>query len=241
EYFKAIAVLKDAVKLDPGHAVALNNMGVAFFYAENPGKARELLDEAARLDPAYPDPLYNLGLVHRETGGDDDAVRYWAAYLEHDPHGAWADRARAALGQGGEPAGGEPTGAGPVGDVFESLLGLEVGLWEDEVPGDWEIRQRRSYPLGEYSYVVTRYRNGVMTVSYDEEILLAAAGQGFEGTSAAGIAPGSSGEELLDAYGSPGRRLVSTGGESWIYPGRGITFLLGDGVVRSWVLYFEEL
>jgi tetratricopeptide (TPR) repeat protein len=241
EYFKAIAVLKDAAELDTGSSTTLNNMGVAFFYAGNPGKARDLLEEAARLDQTNADPVYNLGVVCRETGGEGDAGRYWEAYLELDACSPWADRARAALGQGGEPLAADVDGGVPAGGVFETLLGLEVGLWEEEVPGDWEILQRRTYELGEYPYVATRYRNGVMTVSYDEEILLAAALQGFEGTSAAGLSLGSSEEELLAAYGSPARRLASTGGESWAYPGRGVTFLIGAGEVRSWVLYFEEL
>jgi tetratricopeptide (TPR) repeat protein len=235
EYYRAIAVLKDAVRLDSEDPAILNNMGVAFYYAENPGKAVEYLEQAGRSDPEYADPVFNLGKVLYETGREEEALRYWSAYLELEPYSSRAQAVRKALGLESD----RGTHAADSRELpFENLLGIEVGMWDDEVPADLTVQSKRSCHLGEYPYVITRYEGGVMTVSYDDEILLAAAGDGFEGTAAGGISAGSSAGQLLGSYGSPARRLSGTRGEVWLYSRQGIAFLVIDDRVRSWLLYF---
>jgi tetratricopeptide (TPR) repeat protein len=234
EYFKAIATLKDAAELEPENLTTLNNLGVAFYYAENPKRAREMFEDALARDPAYEDALYNLGRLLFETDRIDEAREVWTRYLRLDGRSGWALAAAEAVGL----ATPEPSEAPE--PAYESVLGLEVGMWEDEVPADWLLQSSASYDLAEYPFVVNRYTNGVVTVSQDDEIIMAYVEKSFRGESSLGIDIGSAAAAVRSAYGVPSRVLAGSRGESLVYTRSGISFVLQEGVVTSWMIYFEE-
>ena len=60
---------------------------------------------------------------------------------------------------------------------------------------------------------------------------------GYKGTSAKGIALGSSAQEVVAHYGPPTQILELTQGESWVYEAQGIAFQLRDQQVTSWQLF----
>jgi hypothetical protein len=115
-------------------------------------------------------------------------------------------------------------------------MGLRVGHFEKQVPPGWgkpaEVRQ---IPLEQEPFTVTVYPNGVVTLSQEQEILLIVTPRGYSGTSAGGIAVGSSSQDVLSHYGPPTKILQMTQGDSWVYTG--ISFQLRDGKVVSWLLY----
>jgi Tfp pilus assembly protein PilF len=64
------------------------------------GRAREAEEEYRAVLALRPDAkasIWNLALLAEDAGNRDEAKRLWARYLEVDPSGEWADRARAAL------------------------------------------------------------------------------------------------------------------------------------------------
>ncbi|OGW29877.1 MAG: hypothetical protein A2X56_05510 [Nitrospirae bacterium GWC2_57_13] len=234
EYYKAVAVLKDALKRKADYPEALNNLGVAFWYAENPAKAKENLLKARELSPAYDAPLYNLAKIAVEEKNAGEGTKYGEAYLKLDPAGSWADVVRSALTL--EKPKELVVAAG--GKKPEMIMGLQAGGYEDEVPRDWgKPVTSGDVPLEEEPLRTAKYANGVMTVSQDDEILLVVAPEGYKGRSSRGIGIGSSQQDLLKAYGAPSRTLDTAQGTSWAYQDEKVAFQIRDGKVISWMLF----
>jgi len=53
-----------ALKVDPGHVEALNNLGVIYIHDRDFPAARDSFEKAIRLRPGYVDPYYNLACVY---------------------------------------------------------------------------------------------------------------------------------------------------------------------------------
>jgi tetratricopeptide (TPR) repeat protein len=232
EVYKAIGILKDALKLKPDLSDILNNLGVAFFYAENTRKAVENLKKANKLSPRYNDPLFNLGRIAYEEKKEAEAKQYWLAYLKLDPYSPWADLARATISLTKTATPSQPVGP------EERTMRLEVGASEDNIPPGWgkPIRSKE-ISIEEYPFKVSFYNNGFMTLSQDDEIqMIAALGNCQEKTSR-GIALGEVEETVLASYGSPTKVLNMNQGESWVYEYEGIAFRFVDKKVAAWMLF----
>lgn len=61
---EAIAALEEAVLLDPGYAVAHNNLGVQYYLAHRIADSERVLRRAIGLDPAYAEAYCNLGVLN---------------------------------------------------------------------------------------------------------------------------------------------------------------------------------
>ena len=96
--YKAIALLKDSLKIEPARSDTLNSLGVAFYYAENPARAKDCLLEALKVDPAYDLSLFNLGRLALQLGNESECRKYWSEYLKIDKKSPWAAVARKFLG-----------------------------------------------------------------------------------------------------------------------------------------------
>jgi tetratricopeptide (TPR) repeat protein len=234
EAYKAIAVLQDAQKLAPRDAAVLNDLGVAFVYAKNPAEARSYLGNARKSEPAYDAPLFNLASLAQQQGNTEEAARYAKMYLERDTGSDWADIARSRFG-----AGARVTGASSVSSGPEALAGLEVGAYDNEVPASWGKPVTQSFRLEAVPTRLARYPNGITTVSEGDEVRLIVATSSYSGTSGRGIRIGQSRQEVESRYGASGQVLVTTVGESLMYPSRGLTFSLRDGRVASWLHYWD--
>jgi len=60
--------------IDPEYAEGHNNIGVAYYYADNLDSAYYHLNEAIRLKKDYPEAINNLGYVYKVAGRNQDAV-----------------------------------------------------------------------------------------------------------------------------------------------------------------------
>jgi tetratricopeptide (TPR) repeat protein len=231
--YKAIGRLQDAAKIE-ANAQVLNNLGVAYYYAESPTKAKKYLLQAYQLDPAYDAPLFNLGRLAREMGQERECQEYWSAYLKLDPDSAWAQAICQALGF--QPA--QPT---PLANksTRERILGLEVGSYEDEVPPDWAKSERKEIALEEQPFCLSAFRNHVKTLSQRQKIQMILTQAGFAGKAERGIALGTTAREVRKVYGAPSRILDLTQGQTWVYDleGQGIAFQLEEDRVVSWVIF----
>ncbi len=234
DVYKAIAMLQDALKIVPNFPQALNNLGVAFFYAENPRQAKAHLTRASELAPTYDAPVFNLGQLAYDAHQEADAQRYGLAYLQRDPGSPWAERVRQRVPQALPP----PQVTSAVPQATEAVMGVAVATFADEVPASWGKPRKSQLTLEAQPFTVARYPHVVMTLSSNnEEILMITVLDGYKGTSAKGIALGSSAQEVVAHYGPPTQILELTQGESWVYEAQGIAFQLRDQQVTSWQLF----
>lgn len=235
EVYKAIGILEDAIKIKvgPWEKEVFNNLGVAYYYAKNPGEAKEHLLKAHHVDKNYDAPLFNLGKIALDTGKQAECKEFWAAYLELDGTSPWADAIRKTI-----PIDVDRKALSPAGPrTVEKVLGLKIGDFDDEFPTNWKKLQAKDIPLEEKPYRLITYNNGLMTLSQKNEIKLIMTLEGFKGKTEKGVAVGSAQRDLFPAYGSPARVLDMTQGPNWAYDSQGIVFQLRDGKVVSWILF----
>ena len=232
--YESVAVLQKALQSAPGSPLVLGNLGAAFFLAENPQKAKEKLLAALKIAPAYDPALYNLGLIASLENDRSGAQNYWDLYRKSDPDSPWAERILATLSAGQVPK--PPDVKDEV--ALEKLSGLAVGDYTDAIPGDWGPPSRtRSLIEGDNPLVMTAYGNGITIISRGDEIVRLVASSAFVGRTAKGIAPGAGQDDLLAKYGRPTGTCPSSGGDAWIYAGRGVSFVFRDGKIVSWILF----
>src|SRR5439155_6946705 len=97
-YDDAIKWYAEAVKLNPSDANVSTDLGVAYYYTNQPDKALEQFDHSLKLDPKHVKTLLNQGIV-RAFGKQDlaGAEQSWQQVIQHDPNGPEGQAARRAL------------------------------------------------------------------------------------------------------------------------------------------------
>lgn len=230
---EAVGVLKNALKSAPDSPLVLSNLGAAYEMAENPQKAKESLQAALKVGPAFGPALYNAGLIAANGNDKETAKKYWDEYLKNDPSSPWAARIRVVLAPGQTPATGQ---AGPSA-AEESLAGLAIGAYTDEIPAGWGAPQRqKTFSGAAKPIVISYYGNGVIAVAREDEIVLLATAPSFTGKTGQGVGIGSTVDGITAKYGRPASVGLATGGEAWTYRDPAVTFLVRDGKVSGWVL-----
>jgi predicted O-linked N-acetylglucosamine transferase (SPINDLY family) len=76
---------EEALAVEPTHAGALYNLGVAFMDSGRRERAARAFDLAVRSHPSHADALNNLGVLHRDAGRDDRAAECYLAALAARP------------------------------------------------------------------------------------------------------------------------------------------------------------
>ena len=71
---EAVAAGRRAIELEPNHPQALNNLGIAYFDAEDYHSAEQCYRRALALDPGFAEAYSNLGNVLRTTKRLEEAV-----------------------------------------------------------------------------------------------------------------------------------------------------------------------
>jgi len=74
-----------ALRLDPGLANALTNLGNLCYRRDRADEAEALYRRALAIDGSQPEALYNLGFLHLERGEATEAVSYFERALASDP------------------------------------------------------------------------------------------------------------------------------------------------------------
>ncbi|MDO8679307.1 MAG: FG-GAP-like repeat-containing protein [Acidobacteriota bacterium] len=84
-YEGAAGAFREALRIDPGVAIARLNLSIALYYLPDlEGAAREAT-AAASLLPSAPQPPYVLGLIARADNRDEDAMRFFERVRQMDP------------------------------------------------------------------------------------------------------------------------------------------------------------
>jgi len=81
----AVAVLEQAVGMDPADADAWTQLGIARMGRHDFGLALDALRRAVLVTPAAHDARHHIGLVHLARGERDEARKAWERLLEADP------------------------------------------------------------------------------------------------------------------------------------------------------------
>ena len=94
----AIRWYEAALKLNPNDVNVSTDLGVAYYYTNNPEKALEQLDRSLKIDPKHPKTLLNIGIVKAFGKQDlDGASKAWQKVIELEPDSPEGQAAKRAL------------------------------------------------------------------------------------------------------------------------------------------------
>jgi tetratricopeptide (TPR) repeat protein len=85
---------REALRIDPRQSEAQYNLGYIALERGDAHQAIPLLLGALAAEPTFADACFNLAMAYEQTGQAGKAQVHWRRYLQLEPHGAWADRAR---------------------------------------------------------------------------------------------------------------------------------------------------
>ena len=97
-YEDAIKWYSEAVKLAPNDPDVSTDLGVSYYYTNQPDKALEQFDRSLKLDPKHTKTLLNVGIVKAFGKQDlEGAMQAWQKVLEIAPDSAEGQAAKRAL------------------------------------------------------------------------------------------------------------------------------------------------
>jgi tetratricopeptide (TPR) repeat protein len=89
---------EEALKLDPNDANVSTDLGIAYYYQNQPDRALEQFDRSLQIDPNHSKTLLNIGVVRAWGKQDlDGAAKAWEKVIEVAPNSEEAKRARQGL------------------------------------------------------------------------------------------------------------------------------------------------
>ena len=94
---EALEHLEEVVRRRPLDADFRYALGCAYLEEERVDDARRAFEQALRFEPGWPAAMYGIALSAHLKEDRKEAARLWRAYLQAEPSGAWADRARTHL------------------------------------------------------------------------------------------------------------------------------------------------
>jgi tetratricopeptide (TPR) repeat protein len=115
-YTDAIKWYSDAFKLAPGDVNVSTDLGVSYYYTNQPDRALQQFDESLKIDPKHAKTLLNVGIV-RAFGKQDltGAEQAWQQVIQLDPNSPEGQAAKRALDslKSAHPGGNAATAAKP--------------------------------------------------------------------------------------------------------------------------------
>jgi superkiller protein 3 len=94
----AMASYQKAIELDPGYAVAYNDLGVVYEAKGLPARAEESYLKSVQIDPNYLSAYSNLALFYENKRDLNKAVSYWNKRVELGfPGDPWTEKAKKRL------------------------------------------------------------------------------------------------------------------------------------------------
>jgi tetratricopeptide (TPR) repeat protein len=89
---------QDALRIEPRNVNASTDLGIAYYYMNQPDTALQQFDRSLAVDPAHAKTLLNVGIVRALGKQDlDGAVKAWQRVIELAPKSPEAETARGAL------------------------------------------------------------------------------------------------------------------------------------------------
>ena len=94
EYVVAAEIYRRALEIQPNATDVRVDFGTCLFAMGLPERAREEFTQALTEQPNHGIATFNMGIVFNHLGKRDSAEMFWKRYLEIQPEGPTADRAR---------------------------------------------------------------------------------------------------------------------------------------------------
>ncbi len=94
DFPKAIAEFKISLQKNPANPTAHSNLGYVYFDIGMLDKAFEHQRRAVEIDPSHANAYYGLALIAKKQGDMTAARRNWERYLQIEPQGYYARRAK---------------------------------------------------------------------------------------------------------------------------------------------------
>jgi len=229
EPYKAIALLKDAIKAQPENIKLKNNLAIAFYYAENKNKTLQLLRQSLSLDKNNADTLYNFGVYYALEKNKTKSEKYWNKFLNVEAYSGWSKIINKALGREYKTA--------PSHNRVENINGVKIGNYIDELPASWKLKEQFSLPVNNQIYLLSRYTNGVLCVSENDEITYIIAEKYFIGKMHDDIKINDTAKNVVSRYGKPDDMQYSAVGNNMIYRSQGVSFQFVNNKIRTWLLF----
>lgn len=89
---------EDALKIDPRNVDVSTDLGIAYYYMNQPDVALAQFDRSLAIEPSHTKTLLNIGIVRAFAKRDlDGATKAWQRVVDLAPSSPEADRARQAL------------------------------------------------------------------------------------------------------------------------------------------------
>ena len=82
---EAISDFQEALRLDPEHVVALDNLGAAYRQLQNWDEARKTLERALKVKPDDPEANYSLGMVFAQNDDTERAYQFLRRHCSSAP------------------------------------------------------------------------------------------------------------------------------------------------------------
>src|SRR5204863_3486774 len=94
----ALRWYQEAVKIEPRNVNASTDLGITYYYTNQPDKALEQFEQSLEIDPRHSKTLLNVGIVKAFGKQDlDGAAKAWQQVLEIAPASAEGQAAKRAL------------------------------------------------------------------------------------------------------------------------------------------------
>ena len=94
----AIKWYEEALKLSPNDVNVSTDLGVSYYYTNNPDKALEQLDRSLKIDPKHAKTLLNIGIVKAFAKQDlEGASKAWQQVIDLAPDSPEGQAAKRAL------------------------------------------------------------------------------------------------------------------------------------------------
>ncbi|WP_455197284.1 tetratricopeptide repeat protein [Kaarinaea lacus] len=236
EPYKAVAILQDIVARTPDNAILLNILGVGFYMTDNPQKAEALLTRAIAINEQFAAAYYNLGKIAYLQGNEKRAQELWTQFVKVAPDHRWSTHLASNFNI--QPLSRPtPSTTKPVSRQLESLVGVQVGLYLDELPTSLGTPRIKKFAIADSRISLLEYPDGISIVAEGDEVRIVVASEKFHTENQQGINIGSTRHSVISNYGLPALRLNSTRGQNLLYPRDGVSFQLADDKVTSWAVY----
>ncbi|MDD5167043.1 MAG: tetratricopeptide repeat protein [Candidatus Omnitrophica bacterium] len=95
---EAMSSYQKAIELDPGYAVAYNDLGIIYEAIGDAGRAESYYQKALTVDPDYLSSYSNLAMLYESKGDTQKALTYWKERAKLGlPEDPWTQKARSRL------------------------------------------------------------------------------------------------------------------------------------------------
>jgi tetratricopeptide (TPR) repeat protein len=93
DFEQAKKYFSQAIAVDPTYPRAYYGLGLIAYARGDTADAESRFLDAVRLD-SMPEAIYMLGILYFDTNKYDEAETWFNKYLEKEPAGDWADKAK---------------------------------------------------------------------------------------------------------------------------------------------------